>query len=135
MGLTILDTWLGRAAACLVAVALASGLSYWSGHRHGWAAATAHYKSVVQACMAANAQDTHTIDQLRQANQAYADAAKAQQAAADAAVAALQRQHDADAAKLADAQHRLDEAIHATPDAARWGAEHVPAAVADQLRD
>jgi len=130
----LLDTKLGHLLLGLVCVALAGASMYWKGHNAGWDHATARYKSVVTACMAANAQDERVIEQLRQANESYAQAAKVSQAEQERAAQVVASQHAASVAALKSTQNRLDKAIHDHPDAATWGAERVPAAVADQLR-
>lgn len=130
----LLDTKLGHLLLGLVCVALAGAGMYWKGHNVGWDHATARYKAVVTACMAANAQDERVIEQLRQANESYAQAAAVSQAEQEHAPQVVAAQRAAGVAALKSAQNRLDKAIHDHPDAATWGAERVPAAVADQLR-
>ena len=130
----LLDTKLGHLLLGLVCVALAGAGMYWKGHNVGRDHATAHYKVVVTACMAANAQDERVIQQLRQANESYAQAAEVSKAELEQAPQVVAAQHAASIAALNAAQKRLDKAIHDHPDAATWGGTHVPAAVADQLR-
>jgi len=126
----LLDTKLGHLLLGLVCVALAGAGMYWRGHNAGWDHATARYRAVVTACMAANAQDERVIEQLRQANDAYAQAAKVSQAAQEHAAAVVAAQHKASIAALTSTQTQLDRAIHDHPDAATWAAGRVPASVA-----
>jgi len=130
----LLDTKLGHLLLGLVCVALACAGMYWKGHNAGWDHATARYKAVVIACMAANAQDERVIEQLRAANESYAQAAKVSQAEQEHAAQIVAAQHAASIAALKPAQTRLDKAIHDHPDAATWGGTHVPASVAAAIR-
>jgi hypothetical protein len=126
----LLDTKLGHLLLGLVCVALVGAGMYWRGHNVGWDHATARYKAVVTACMAANAQDAQTIAQLRAANDSYAQAAKVSEAELAQAAQVVATQHAASAAALKSTQNRLDKAIHDHPDAAAWAATPVPASIA-----
>lgn len=130
----LLDTKLGHLLLGMVCVALAGAGMYWKGHNVGWDHATARYRAVVTACMAANAQDERVIEQLRQANDAYAQAAAVSKAELAQAAQVVASQHAASVAALSAAQARLNEAIHDHQDAAAWGNQRVPVSVADSLR-
>lgn len=130
----IIENWLARIGIVVVLVALAFGAGWLRGHNRGWEGAQARDAKVVAALMAAKASDESTIAELQRANAAFAADAAAQQARAQDAVKALQVQHEQSARALAMAGRKLDEAIHASQDASQWGATHVPAGIASQLR-
>lgn len=124
-----------------VAVAIFLLAGFWiAGDVHGHrvqrdgdsAAFTAMQKRADDA-ESANATNALTIASLKAANQKYADAASLAQAQEQRAEAELTEQVQANAKALSAAQKQLQEAIHANPDAARWGATRVPAGVLQQL--
>ena len=117
----------------LAALLLAFGLFGWRMHSRGWDAATAHYKAVVDACMAANATQTRTIAELQAANAQWADAAKANGAKLSQAVAQLEITKANDAKALAAAQARLRKVEAEHGDAHAWAVTRVPDSVLDAI--
>lgn len=130
----LLDTKFGHMLIGLLCILIAGAGMYWRGHNKGWDAATAHYASVVNACMAANAQDARTIRNLEAANQEWADAAKANAAKVSQAEAEVAAAEAADARALAESQARLHKIEATHGDAHAWAVTPVPAGIADALR-
>jgi hypothetical protein len=116
----LLDTKIGHLLLGLLCMALIGAGMYWKGHNKGWDAATAHYKSVTDACMSANAQYAQTVADLKTANAAFANDAAASKARADAAVKQASDEAQASAKAVADAQAKLHtiEARHGDAHAA-----------------
>ena len=131
----LLDTKLGHMLIGLLCILIAGAGMYWRGHNRGWDAATANYTKVVSACMAANDHDARTIRNLEAANQELTDAAKVSAAKLADAVANVAAVRNDGAKALANANRRLLEAEHGTPDARTWAAAHQPRAVFDSLRE
>lgn len=113
---------------------LASSASYLLAHHRTWNEATAHYAAVVNACMAANAQDTRTIGNLEAANREWAQAAKANAVKVSQAEADVAAMKANDAKKLAESQARLHKIEAQHGDAHAWAVTPVPAGVAGALR-
>jgi hypothetical protein len=130
----LLDTKLGHLLLGLVCMALIGAGMYWKGHNRGWDAATTHYSAVVNSCLRANGTEEAAIEQLRQANAAYAQAAAVSHAEQEHAAQAVARQHAADVAALNAAQARLNHVMGSNPTVAAWGSTPVPGAVAGILR-
>lgn len=118
----------------LAALALAFGLFGWRMHSRGWDAATAHYKAVVDAALAANASQARTIAELQTANQQWADAMKGNAQKLSQAVAQLKVTQADDAKALAAAQAKLRKAEAEHGDAHAWSVTPVPDSVLDVLR-
>lgn len=95
----------------------------------GFDSATDHYKAVVAACMSANASQAQAIEQLKAANQAFADAAKAEDAKAAQAVAKSEADAKSNAEALAAAQARLHEIERIHGDAHAAAVTEIPGPV------
>lgn len=113
----------------LAALVLAFGLFGWRMHSRGWDAATDHYKSVVNAALAANATQAETITALQAANKKWADAAKGNADKVAQAAALLKATQDADAKALAEARARLHKIEAEHGDAHAWSVDRVPDSV------
>ena len=113
----------------LAALVLAFGLFGWRMHSRGWDAATAHYKSVVDAAMAANATQARTLEELKAANAQWADVAKANADKVNRALAQVKATQAADAKALADAKAKLHKIEAQHGDAHAAAVTHIPLAV------
>lgn len=108
---------------------LASSASYLLAHHRTWDAATAHYTSVVNACMAANDRDARTIRNLEASNREFADAAAAAEAKAAEAVKRAAADAKASAQAVAEAQAKLHKIEAQHGDAHAAAVTHIPPAV------
>lgn len=129
----LLDTKLGHMLIGLLCILIVGAGMYWRGHNKGFDAATAHYQSVVGACVSVNASQAQSIGQLKAANKAFADAAKAEDAKAAQAVAQANQAQAENAKALAAAQAKLREAEKNHGDAHAWSVTPVPPGVLDAL--
>lgn len=83
---------------------------------------------------AANRDNVKALADLRKANAAWANQARDTERKAARAVEAVSQERDALAARVETLRRERGEIYDRNPDAAAWGREPVPGAIADQLR-
>lgn len=130
-----LETAIGKLVASVAIIGIVAGVCFWRGHSAGWNGAINRDKAVVASCLQANGTLEAAVEQLKQANGAYADAAKVSDAKASKAHEEMQAQAQASAHALQAAKAKLNEVIHATPANVAAADQRVPVAVADRLRE